>query len=58
MSGWAEFKKRGNDAYATGKHDEALSCYAQALADDSLGPADRATILANRAMVHLKQKNN
>ena len=55
---WEAHKKRGNDAYTAGNLEEALSCYAKALSDDTLGAADRAVILSNRAMVHLKMKNN
>lgn len=56
--GWEVDKKAGNDAYTEGKLDKALVCYARALTDASLPTPDLAVILSNRAMVHLKMKNN
>lgn len=52
--GWAEAKARGNRAYANGENAAAAAAYSEALRDESVPAAERATLLSNRAQVHLK----
>ncbi len=55
---WQTRKKDGNDAFAAGKFRDAVTAYTDALKDDSLPSADRATILCNRAQCYLKLNEN
>ena len=54
MSGWDELKAQGTAAYKLDDFAGALSLYTRALADASLPPPERATLLNNRAQCHLK----
>ena len=55
MSGWDELKAQGTAAYKQDDFAGALSLYTRALADASLPPPERATLLNNRAQCHLKR---
>ena len=53
-STWSELKAEGNKAYSEGDLDTAVAKYTAALQTD-VAPADRATLLCNRAQCFLKQ---
>lgn len=51
---WAALKAQANAAYTAGRVDEAIDLYTRALASADMPPADRATLLANRAQALLR----
>lgn len=52
---WVDLKAAGNAAYKAEDLDEAVSKYTAALQAADIQPADRATVLCNRAQCYLKQ---
>jgi uncharacterized protein YdbL (DUF1318 family) len=58
MSDWQASKKAGNEAFTAGKAAEAAEHYTTALTDAGMTPADRATILCNRAQCYLNLAKN
>ncbi len=50
---WQTEKKAGNEAFSSGRMNDAVIAYTKALNDDSLPSNDRATILNNRAQCYL-----
>jgi len=56
--GWQALKAKGNTEYSAGNTEAAINHYSQALQDPVIPPADRATLLGNRAQCWLKLGNN
>ena len=55
---WQDAKAAGNAAYTAGRTADAVAQYTAALQAPELPPADRATILCNRAQCFLKLADN
>jgi len=51
LESWKDAKTRGNQAYASGDVEAAITHYTEALRSEGLLSADRALILCNRAQV-------
>jgi len=58
MADWAALKAEGNKAYAAGDFKTAVTKYGDVLKLDSLSPADRSTILSNRAQCFIKMSEH
>jgi len=56
--GWSSHKSAGNAAYTGGRTAEACEHYTRALQCTDVPPADRATLLCNRAQAYLKLNKN